>query len=73
MSAHKVGSREEHLEARLELLAAEKEFTRRGDDGEKRLSDTDADESAGILRPVRQMYITEALFVYTLVCGCCDQ
>lgn len=32
MTAHTVGTREEHLEARLELLEAEKELTRRGDE-----------------------------------------
>ena len=32
MSDHRIGTREEWLEARLELLAAEKELTRRGDE-----------------------------------------
>jgi predicted dithiol-disulfide oxidoreductase (DUF899 family) len=32
MTSHLVGSPEEHLQARLALLAAEKEYTRRGDD-----------------------------------------
>jgi predicted dithiol-disulfide oxidoreductase (DUF899 family) len=32
MTAHRIGSHEEHLEARLELLEAEKELTRRGDE-----------------------------------------
>jgi predicted dithiol-disulfide oxidoreductase (DUF899 family) len=32
MTAHTIGSHEEHLEARLELLEAEKELTRRGDE-----------------------------------------
>ena len=32
MSAHETGTREEWLAARLELLEAEKEHTRRGDE-----------------------------------------
>ena len=32
MAQHKTGTRSEWLAARLELLAAEKEHTRRGDD-----------------------------------------
>jgi len=32
MTAHRIGTPEEHLKARLELLAAEKELTRRGDE-----------------------------------------
>jgi predicted dithiol-disulfide oxidoreductase (DUF899 family) len=32
MTAHTVGTHQEHLEARLELLVAEKELTRRGDE-----------------------------------------
>ncbi len=32
MSRHKVGTREEHLAARLALLEAEKDLTRRGDE-----------------------------------------
>jgi predicted dithiol-disulfide oxidoreductase (DUF899 family) len=32
MTARRIGSQEEHLEARLELLEAEKELTRRGDE-----------------------------------------
>ena len=31
MTTHKTGTREQWLEARLELLQAEKEFTRRSD------------------------------------------
>jgi predicted dithiol-disulfide oxidoreductase (DUF899 family) len=33
MADHKTGTRKEWLAARLELLEAEKELTRRGDDG----------------------------------------
>ena len=32
MTAHTIGTTEEHLAVRLELLAAEKEHTRRGDE-----------------------------------------
>jgi predicted dithiol-disulfide oxidoreductase (DUF899 family) len=32
MTEHKVGTHEEHLQARLDLLGAEKELTRRGDE-----------------------------------------
>jgi predicted dithiol-disulfide oxidoreductase (DUF899 family) len=32
MTAHSIGTPEEHVKARLELLAAEKEYTRRGDE-----------------------------------------
>jgi predicted dithiol-disulfide oxidoreductase (DUF899 family) len=32
MTAHSIGTAEEHLAARLELLAGEKEHTRRGDE-----------------------------------------
>jgi len=36
MNAHRIGTPEEHLKARLELLAAEKELTRRGDEVARR-------------------------------------
>jgi predicted dithiol-disulfide oxidoreductase (DUF899 family) len=32
MTSHKIGTEKEHLEARMELLAAEKELTRKGDE-----------------------------------------
>jgi predicted dithiol-disulfide oxidoreductase (DUF899 family) len=36
MTSHKTGTREEWLAARLELLDAEKELTRRGDEVSRR-------------------------------------
>jgi predicted dithiol-disulfide oxidoreductase (DUF899 family) len=39
MTTHRVGTSEEHLQARLELLQAEKELTRRGDEVARRRRD----------------------------------
>ena len=47
MTIHITGTREEWLAARLDLLRAEKEHTRKGDELAQRRQDPDADGQTG--------------------------